>query len=148
MPGARRGLVAPQNTFLENIIRRSNGQRKYINNNIVAVVGFTVVRSLCVCVCVVFCVCLCVLYGFEYVYFSGTCLCKCMLFCLCLCCVCVCACFCMFCALLRSLFFHFILPEHFKIFFIIYIFFPNILQHLNFEKRIPWLGLGCVYPQC
>ncbi|XP_071080038.1 voltage-gated delayed rectifier potassium channel KCNH1-like isoform X2 [Haliotis cracherodii] len=26
MPGARRGLVAPQNTFLENIIRRSNGQ--------------------------------------------------------------------------------------------------------------------------
>ena len=29
MPGTRRGLVAPQNTFLENIIRRSNGQRKY-----------------------------------------------------------------------------------------------------------------------
>ncbi len=28
MPGTRRGLVAPQNTFLENIIRRSNGQRK------------------------------------------------------------------------------------------------------------------------
>ncbi|KAJ8309419.1 hypothetical protein KUTeg_014293 [Tegillarca granosa] len=26
MPGGRRGLVAPQNTFLENIIRRSNGQ--------------------------------------------------------------------------------------------------------------------------
>ncbi|XP_021340562.1 potassium voltage-gated channel subfamily H member 1-like [Mizuhopecten yessoensis] len=26
MPGARRGLVAPQNTFLENIIRRSSGQ--------------------------------------------------------------------------------------------------------------------------
>lgn len=31
MPGARRGLVAPQNTFLENIIRRSNGQRKCLN---------------------------------------------------------------------------------------------------------------------
>lgn len=30
MPGGRRGLVAPQNTFLENIIRRSNSQRKYI----------------------------------------------------------------------------------------------------------------------
>lgn len=29
MPGGRRGLVAPQNTFLENIIRRSNQQRKY-----------------------------------------------------------------------------------------------------------------------
>ncbi|XP_052829740.1 potassium voltage-gated channel subfamily H member 1 isoform X3 [Octopus bimaculoides] len=28
MPGARRGLVAPQNTFLENIIRRSNGQHR------------------------------------------------------------------------------------------------------------------------
>lgn len=28
MPGGRRGLVAPQNTFLENIIRRSNSQRK------------------------------------------------------------------------------------------------------------------------
>ncbi|XP_070180487.1 voltage-gated delayed rectifier potassium channel KCNH1-like [Littorina saxatilis] len=26
MPGGRRGLVAPQNTFVENIIRRSNGQ--------------------------------------------------------------------------------------------------------------------------
>ncbi|XP_031339675.1 potassium voltage-gated channel protein eag-like [Photinus pyralis] len=26
MPGGRRGLVAPQNTFLENIIRRSNSQ--------------------------------------------------------------------------------------------------------------------------
>ena len=29
MPGGRRGLVAPQNTFLENIIRRSNQQRKF-----------------------------------------------------------------------------------------------------------------------
>ena len=29
MPGGRRGLVAPQNTFLENIIRRSSQQRKY-----------------------------------------------------------------------------------------------------------------------
>lgn len=29
MPGGRRGLVAPQNTFLENIIRRSNSQRKF-----------------------------------------------------------------------------------------------------------------------
>jgi hypothetical protein len=28
MPGTRRGLVAPQNTFLENIIRRCNGSRK------------------------------------------------------------------------------------------------------------------------
>ncbi|KAK9297306.1 hypothetical protein QLX08_008888 [Tetragonisca angustula] len=26
MPGGRRGLVAPQNTFLENIIRRSSSQ--------------------------------------------------------------------------------------------------------------------------
>lgn len=32
MPGGRRGLVAPQNTFLENIIRRSNSQRKYISD--------------------------------------------------------------------------------------------------------------------
>lgn len=30
MPGGRRGLVAPQNTFLENIIRRSNSQRKFL----------------------------------------------------------------------------------------------------------------------
>lgn len=30
MPGGRRGLVAPQNTFLENIIRRSNSQRESI----------------------------------------------------------------------------------------------------------------------
>lgn len=29
MPGGRRGLVAPQNTFLENIIRRCSSQRKY-----------------------------------------------------------------------------------------------------------------------
>lgn len=29
MPGGRRGLVAPQNTFLENIIRRSSS-RKYL----------------------------------------------------------------------------------------------------------------------
>lgn len=29
MSGTRRGLVAPQNTFLEKIIRRCNGQRKY-----------------------------------------------------------------------------------------------------------------------
>ena len=28
MAGGRRGLVAPQNTFLENIIRRSSQQRK------------------------------------------------------------------------------------------------------------------------
>jgi hypothetical protein len=28
MPGGRRGLVAPQNTFLENVIRRSSQQRK------------------------------------------------------------------------------------------------------------------------
>lgn len=34
MPGGRRGLVAPQNTFLENIIRRSNSQRKYLNISI------------------------------------------------------------------------------------------------------------------
>lgn len=27
MAGGRRGLVAPQNTFLENIVRRSNGKR-------------------------------------------------------------------------------------------------------------------------
>lgn len=30
MPGGRRGLVAPQNTFLENIIRRSSSQREYL----------------------------------------------------------------------------------------------------------------------
>lgn len=29
MAGGRRGLVAPQNTFLENIIRRSNSQREF-----------------------------------------------------------------------------------------------------------------------
>lgn len=29
MPGGRRGLVAPQNTFLENVIRRYSSQRKY-----------------------------------------------------------------------------------------------------------------------
>jgi hypothetical protein len=28
MPVVRRGLVAPQNTFLENIVRRCNGSRK------------------------------------------------------------------------------------------------------------------------
>lgn len=27
MAGGRKGLVAPQNTFLENIVRRSNGKR-------------------------------------------------------------------------------------------------------------------------
>ena len=27
MPVTRRGLVAPQNTFLENIVRRCNGSR-------------------------------------------------------------------------------------------------------------------------
>ncbi|XP_072158548.1 potassium voltage-gated channel protein eag isoform X4 [Bemisia tabaci] len=31
MPGGRRGLVAPQNTFLENIIRRSSSQRVVLN---------------------------------------------------------------------------------------------------------------------
>lgn len=30
MPGGRRGLVAPQNTFLENIIRRYNSLRKFV----------------------------------------------------------------------------------------------------------------------
>ena len=30
MAGGRRGLVAPQNTFLENIIRRSQSQRKIL----------------------------------------------------------------------------------------------------------------------
>ena len=30
MPGGRRGLVAPQNTFLENIIRRCSQQREFI----------------------------------------------------------------------------------------------------------------------
>lgn len=29
MPAGRRGLVVPQNTFLENVVRRSNGLRKY-----------------------------------------------------------------------------------------------------------------------
>jgi hypothetical protein len=32
MPGTRRGLVAPQNTFLENIVRRCNGSRKKREN--------------------------------------------------------------------------------------------------------------------
>ena len=32
MAGGRRGLVAPQNTFLENIIRRSQSQRKTLKN--------------------------------------------------------------------------------------------------------------------
>ena len=31
MPGGRRGLVAPQNTFLENIIRRCSQQRELIS---------------------------------------------------------------------------------------------------------------------
>lgn len=35
MPGGRRGLVAPQNTFLENIIRRSNSQREYTKFNLI-----------------------------------------------------------------------------------------------------------------
>ena len=30
MPGSRRGLVAPQNTFLESIIRKCSGARKYL----------------------------------------------------------------------------------------------------------------------
>lgn len=29
MPGSRRGLVAPQNTFLESIVRKCSGARKY-----------------------------------------------------------------------------------------------------------------------
>lgn len=29
MPGSRRGLVAPQNTFLESIIRKCSGAREY-----------------------------------------------------------------------------------------------------------------------
>ncbi|CAB1422503.1 unnamed protein product [Pleuronectes platessa] len=29
MAGGRRGLVAPQNTFLENIVRRSNGKIRF-----------------------------------------------------------------------------------------------------------------------
>lgn len=32
MPGGRRGLVAPQNTFLENIIRRYNSLRKWLTS--------------------------------------------------------------------------------------------------------------------
>lgn len=132
MPGARRGLVAPQNTFLENIIRRSNGQRKYINNNIV----IRIYRcSFFVCMCVwLF---LCVYVYCMGVYFSGTCLCvcKCMLFCLCLCCVweCVfdsvcfasCYAFCSF--ILSSLSF---LKCSYNLHFLSY-----ILQHLNFEKK-------------
>uniref|UniRef100_A0A915IC73 PAS domain-containing protein n=1 Tax=Romanomermis culicivorax TaxID=13658 RepID=A0A915IC73_ROMCU len=31
MPGAKRGLVAPQNTFLENVIRRSNNSELFKN---------------------------------------------------------------------------------------------------------------------
>lgn len=30
MPGAKRGLVAPQNTFLENVIRRCNNSSEFI----------------------------------------------------------------------------------------------------------------------
>lgn len=29
MPIGRRGLIVPQNTFLEDVIRRSDGLRKY-----------------------------------------------------------------------------------------------------------------------
>lgn len=32
MPGGKRGLVAPQNTFLENIVRRSSGKKSYSQN--------------------------------------------------------------------------------------------------------------------
>ena len=35
MPGGRRGLVAPQNTFLENIIRRCSQQRKSTHSMII-----------------------------------------------------------------------------------------------------------------
>lgn len=44
MAGGRRGLVAPQNTFLENIVRRSNGKVPvlsvyiYLNGDNVSVV--------------------------------------------------------------------------------------------------------------
>ena len=34
MGASRRGLVAPQNTFLENIVRRCNGSRKYFISNL------------------------------------------------------------------------------------------------------------------
>lgn len=30
MPGGKRGLVAPQNTFLENIVRRSSGRSRLV----------------------------------------------------------------------------------------------------------------------
>lgn len=43
MPGGRRGLVAPQNTFLENIIRRSNSQRKYCKSNPINLPNFKLV---------------------------------------------------------------------------------------------------------
>ena len=48
MPGGRRGLVAPQNTFLENIIRRSNSQRKWKS----------FIHYVCVCVWI-FCILIC-----------------------------------------------------------------------------------------
>ena len=46
MPGGRRGLVAPQNTFLENIIRRSSQQRKYNNNLQFTTIGFNKLQAL------------------------------------------------------------------------------------------------------
>lgn len=59
MPGGRRGLVAPQNTFLENIIRRSNSQRKYIRFS--HFVFFSAVY------CIPRCVRVCAWYDYEIV---------------------------------------------------------------------------------
>lgn len=43
MPGGKRGLVAPQNTFLENIVRRSSGESARRSE---ACFGFGVTRRL------------------------------------------------------------------------------------------------------
>lgn len=40
MAGGRKGLVAPQNTFLENIVRRSNGKCQVTHNLCLKVMVF------------------------------------------------------------------------------------------------------------
>lgn len=53
MPGGRRGLVAPQNTFLENIIRRSNSQRKYLRFSFLSFFSLPILPLIHAFMCVV-----------------------------------------------------------------------------------------------
>lgn len=46
MPGGRRGLVAPQNTFLENIIRRCSQQREYRTTTTTTPFNLVIIRQL------------------------------------------------------------------------------------------------------